>query len=174
MKMKDREHILLLLQKFEEGETTLQEEQELYAYFNSPVTDSQLLSYRDMMLDYLSISCAAPQQAAPTPKKYLSVGRWLTATAACVLLIVGAASVFRHLEYIQLENRYGGSYMVENGCRIDNLHQLKNIIANTLSDATRLEAQAAPALDIHQTEQELLEQISDPGQRQYIRQLLDE
>lgn len=87
--------IRTLLDRFFDGETTLSEEQELYAFFReaSDLPDD-LASLRPMFLAYDAIQPVAlstQQTKRPTRRRWLP---WAVAAAVTVLLLGGAALLF--------------------------------------------------------------------------------
>lgn len=67
---------------------------------------------------------------------------------------------------------YGGSYMIVDGKRYDNLREIKDDIRQTLADAQQIERQADGQAVIEEAEQEVLESISDPAERQKLKEIL--
>ena len=90
--------IRTLIDRFFDGETTLSEEQELYAFFReADHLPDDLASLRTMFLAYdavQSVALSTQQTKRPAPRR-----RWLpwaVAATVTVLLLGGATLLFRH------------------------------------------------------------------------------
>lgn len=100
--MKDRQDIRRLVSRFFDGETTRDEERQLYRRFAKGDVPADLLPLREMMLD---LRAAQPVGVAVNPA---SARRrpWLhrLATAAAVVLVVAlsATLVFRQRDYCEM------------------------------------------------------------------------
>ena len=90
-----------------------------------------------------------------------------------VAIVVGAVWTFQTYQGIQLEKLYGGSYMIVDGQRIDNLREILPQIKSTLSLADAIDV-TSPTLLINQAEQDLLNNIQDVQERERIRALLNQ
>ena len=73
----------------------------------------------------------------------------------------------------KLEEIYGGSYMIVNGERVDNLRKIQAQIAGTLDDALKIEALVASSQPMD-VEQSVLSEIEDVEMREEIRRMLNE
>ena len=91
--------IRTLTERFFEGETTLSEEQELYAFYSehSDLPDD-LAQNREFFLDLAAVRCVA--EASPQKKRL-----WLGWAAAVIVLLVGGATTFFALKS-QTEEEY--------------------------------------------------------------------
>lgn len=158
-----------LTEKFFEGATTLQEEQQLYRYYASNDVAADLMCHRQMFHDY-----RAMQQPVPRAQVRTLSRRAIAAAAAVLLLIgVGLGGYRWHTDRL-LADTYGGSYMMVNGQRIDNLRRIRNEITATLATAGHIEQQVSRQDIIGQATQEVLDNISDPQQRQQLSELLND
>ena len=190
--MKELVEIKALIERFFEGDTTLAEEQWLYDYFKQTQDLPEgLEAYRDTFLDFdaialtetppveISISELAvklpivEQPVSTAPPKYQKWWIQLTGIAAMVAIVVGAVWTFQTYQGIQLEKLYGGSYMIVDGQRIDNLREILPQIKSTLSLADAIDV-TSPTLLINQAEQDLLNNIQDVQERERIRALLNQ
>ncbi len=100
--------IRTLIDRFFDGETTLDEEQQLYAFFRRPPAElpEDLLPLRDMFLDLAVVQYVATesqqtvhesQQAEQTEQtKHRRWLRWTAAAAVALLMVGGAATLFTH------------------------------------------------------------------------------
>jgi hypothetical protein len=123
-----------LVQLFMEGMTSLEQECRLYAYFSGPDVAPALECYRDMFAGFAAIG-----QAEGKKRRVVSLRRWCVwAAAACVLFAVFYVAADKYEEW-HLESLYGGSYMIVNGERIDDLQAMKPEIERILAYTEKLE-----------------------------------
>ena len=172
--MNQVEEIKILMNRFLEADTTLEEERRLYAYFSQAEIDSSLESYRAMMQDYAALM-PVDQSQQPTAKRVIlhTWLQWASGVAAVLLLAFVGTWSYRAYETSKLENIYGGSYMIVNGERIDNLRQIQTQIESTLQSAREIEMLAA-ASQPADVEQSVLSEIDDPALREEINRILNE
>ena len=183
---------MTLIERFFEGDTSLEEEQWLYGYFKQTKDlPQELEAYREMFLDIDAIaledstsaetteaelSSSLPKVEQPitlTPPKYRSLWKQVVGIAAMIAIIVGSIWSYQTYQNIQLQNIYGGSYMIVDGKRIDNLREILPQIKSTLSLADAYEAPSPTDL-INQAEQDLLNHIQDAKERERIQTLLNQ
>lgn len=189
--MKDIVEIKTLIERFFEGDTTLAEEQWLYDYFKqTKELPEELEAYRETFLGFdaiclsdapsAEITMVEPKESLPiseqavssTPPKYRGWWKTMVGIAAMIAIVVGSVWTFQTYQRIQLQNIYGGSYMIVDGKRIDNLREILPQIKSTLSLADAFET-TSPTLLIDQAEQDLLNNIQDAEERERIRELLN-
>ena len=190
--MKEITKILTLIERFFEGETSLEEEHWLYNYF-AQATDlpEALVPYREVFTAFGELAdteAVTPTPANPkeaeslqtvtatihtTPPKQRRLWQTLSGIAAMLALVLGSLWAYRAYESQMLQNLYGGSYMIVDGQRIDNLREIRHQIEQTLSLANAIEA-IPSALLIEQAEDDLLNHIQDASERERIRQLLNQ
>ncbi len=168
------EEIKRLADRFFDGETTVKEERKLYAYFQNAEIPESLLEYREMFLDMAAVDTEFVAMQTRKPKfKFLPVwSRIAIGTAAMIAIVFGATLFVNHIEENKLANLYGGSYVIVNGQRIDDLRKIKNTINETLSDAEKLENKVANLQTIDDVENEVLQNVKDPQQRKLMEQML--
>lgn len=174
--MKQTEDMRVLMQRFLEAETTVEEERRLYAFFLNGEIPADLLPYRDMMLDF---GAWAPEEKTAAGKRPLRIhlsawGRRMARVAAVLALGVAGWWGIRAYEAEQLNRQYGGSYMIVNGERIDNLRQIRSHIEQTLLSVEHFETLASTMLSADEMEQNLMEQITDPDVRREIAAMLND
>ncbi|MBQ9498606.1 MAG: hypothetical protein IJR56_00655 [Bacteroidaceae bacterium] len=162
-----------MLDRFLEAETTLEEERRLYAYFSQAEVDSSLETYRAMMNDYAALM---PVEQVRQPAKRVALQpwfKWASGIAAVVALAFVGTWGYRAYETSKLEDIYGGSYIIVNGERVDNLREIKAQIESTLQSAQEIERLAAafPPTDV---EESVLSEIDDPALREEVNRLLNE
>lgn len=100
--------------------------------------------------------------------------RLLASLSALVALVVAATFTFRSYQERLLLRQYEGSYVIIGGQRNDNLRQIRPQIEQTLAEARHIEQEALPQKAIKTIEDDLLQSINDPEERQRIQQFLNE
>ena len=190
--MKDIVEIRTLIERFFEVETTLEEERWLYDFFKQTKNlPEELDVYRETFLDFDAIALTETDGATTdianhevpltnieipinsAPPKYHGWWRQVAGIAAMMAVVFGGMWTYQSYQRFQLEKVYGGSYMIVNGKRIDNLQEILPEIKRTLSLADAIET-TSPTLLIDQAEQDLLNNIQDDRERERIRQLLNQ
>ena len=90
--MSDILRIRTLTDRFFDGTTTLEEEQELYHYYRrEQALPADLAQLRRLFLDFAAVQFAdepAAERQAPAPRRWL---RWAVAASAALLIAAGAA-----------------------------------------------------------------------------------
>ena len=172
--MNQVEEIKILMNRFLEAETTLEEERRLYAYFSQREIDPSLEPYRAMMQDYAALM-PVEQVHQPTARRVTLQPwfKWVSGIAAVMVLAFIGSWSYRAYETSKLEEIYGGSYMIVNGERVDNLRKIQAQIAGTLDDALIIEALVASSQPTD-VEQSVLNEIEDSALREEIRRMLIE
>ena len=190
--MKDIAEIKLMIEQFFKGETSLEEEKCLYDYFKqNQDLPEELEPYRELFLDLDAITLNEVQPiefweeeptinlpstelpANSTPPKYRKL--WLRAAtiAASIAIFLGSFGIYRIYESMKLQRVYGGSYIIVDGERIDNLREIMPQIKSALSLADDI-GSPSPTDLINQAEQDLLGNIQDAQERERIHQLLNQ
>jgi len=115
----DCQRIEDLIERFFEGQTSNEEEQELYAYFANENLPEHLLSYRPVFAYFgtgMREEESNPQEKRmirPVGKKKISI--WASVAASLLILIsFGIYHFTREKEF----NPYEGSYIIRNGVKI--------------------------------------------------------
>ena len=127
-----------LIGKFFDGETTLREEQRLYEFFARRSVPARLQGYREVFAGFASMQAGEPRR--------LKLRRVLMRVAAVALIVVSAVVAYAgYREDRHLARLYGGSYVIENGHRIDDLSEIKDDIEKALDDAGRIERRISSA-----------------------------
>lgn len=88
------------------------------------------------------------------------------------LLFSGVATACQHNVATIPAQDYAGSYMIVDGKRYDNLREIKDDIQQTLAEARQIEREADGQAVIEEAEQEVLESIGDPAERQKLKEIL--
>ena len=117
-----------LLERFLDGDTTIAEEKNLYAYFSRADLPEEALKYREMFRWYASLpalkslSAEAPTTAEPSTKRQSVRQRWI-AVAASAAILVGVLASLLHIGHHSpvvseplLSSTSG--YIIRNGVRI--------------------------------------------------------
>ena len=89
--MSDILRIRTLTDRFFDGKTTVEEEQELYDYYRrEQALPSDLVQLRQLFLDFAAVKFSDEQaeQQAPIPRRWL---RWAVAACAALLIAAGTA-----------------------------------------------------------------------------------
>lgn len=89
--MSDIFRIRTLTDRFFDGKTTVEEEQELYDYYRrEQALPSDLVQLRQLFLDFAAVQFSDEQaeQQAPIPRRWL---RWAVAACAALLIAAGTA-----------------------------------------------------------------------------------
>ena len=93
-----------LLEKYEEGQTTLQEEAQLKRYFTTETVASHLEVYRTLFTYYVSdkqlVSQRPSQPTRSKPTKY----RWLASAAVITIMFSAFMTLTSRDEFTQLSN----------------------------------------------------------------------
>lgn len=160
-----------LIDRYMEGATTLAEERQLFGAFASGRYPAALEEYAAMFRGCAAVAGIKPEEVR-TPARRRIIRIALTATtgvAAAVLLCLTLATNMRRAE---LERVYGGSYVIVNGERIDDLSKIMPQIERTLADAEAVERKLEEQRVVNRVENDMLNDISDPAEREMIRQLI--
>lgn len=168
------EQINNLVERFLDGETTLAEEKLLYDYFSqNENVDESLLPYAEYFRD-LAVLPSPQKEEKPRkrPRWTIRWTQWAVGAAAAVLISLSGMWIYTLQEERHLAQLYGGSYMIVDGKRYDNLREIKDDIQQTLAEARQIERKADGQAVIEEAEQEVLESISDPAERQKLKEIL--
>lgn len=183
----DIKRIEQLIERFFDGATTLAEEDRLYRFFASDSVPEELEQYREMFLDFGAMPfddasgtdagavAGVEMAASEVVARPLVVRMWhyVAAAVAAVFIVGGIILANDMLERRDLEARYGGSYVVVNGKRVDDLKKILPQIESTLHSAEMLESRVDAETTIKAAEQHVLDNISDPAERERVRHLLN-
>lgn len=170
MRTKDIERAERLIEKFFDGETTLVEEKWLYRLFGRRDLPEQLRRYRPMFAAFGSMPADGERKA----RIVAMFRRAVSATAVVLLFVAGMALYSDYHEDRMLARVYGGSYVIENGRRIDDLSRIRENIESTLDEANRIEARLNGLETVRSAEQDVLDGIDDPEMRRQVEDMLNE
>ena len=93
--------------------------------------------------------------------------------AAAVLLLLGVWAYIDYREDKALARLYGGSYVIENGVRIDDLGRIRGDIERALADAERVEKRVGQGSVADRAEADVLGSIDDPELRRQVEDMLN-
>lgn len=176
-----------LVDQFMDGDTSLEEERLLYDFFAHEDIPDSLLAYKDFFVDLAAMECGHDNMLAcdnagllcthaESPvRRVRNLKRWAIAVAASISIAFGAYFVSDWYKEQQFSLLYGGSYMVVNGVRIDNLKEIRSDIETVLAHADEIEKGVMNTSErIKTAEQTVLKGIADEAERERIRRLLEE
>ena len=159
-----------LVDRYLEGGTTLDEERQLFRAFASGRYPAELEEYAAMFRDCAAVAGIKPEEVrTPARRRIIRIALTATTGVAAVLLCLTLATNMRRAE---LERVYGGSYVIVNGERIDDLSKIMPQIERTLADAKAVERRIEENGVVERVENDMLNDISDPAEREMIRQLI--
>lgn len=166
--------IRTLMEKFFDGTTSIAEERSLYEYFASDDVSPEFVQYRGLFAGFRSMG--VPDAAASAGRK-APLTRYMRAVigAAAVAVAVFGFFLIRDISHEEhLSRLYGGSYVIVNGERIDDLSEIKGDIEKTLCAASAIERRADMNAVIRKAEANVLNNIRDDEERERIYRLLNE
>lgn len=170
MRHKDVERAERLVSKFFDGSTTLAEEKWLYRLMSRSDLPPGLRRYRPLFAAFGSMDAGRR-----SGKDMAAVfRRSVCASAAALALILGVTLYADYREESMLARAYGGSYVIENGRRIDDLRLIRGDIEEALDEAGRMERQLGTAGFIKSAEQDVLDGIGDADMRRHVEEMLNE
>lgn len=164
MQPNEYQHIEALLERFFDGDTSNQEEQELYAFFARRDLPEHLLPYKEV-LGYFEKGIAREVAAVETPapvRKDPFVRRWLWAGIA----IAASLSLFLFLnnrgsKEEESFNPYTGSYIIRNGVRTEIpeevAREIDKVVRETEKEKYEKERMAIRTFRQHQENMERLD-----------------
>lgn len=181
--MKEFNDIKLLIERFFDGDTSLEEEQKLYSFYSShSILPEDLEEYRDMFAGFgvIAFDTADTIAVNTTTDTMFAVHRHrklfyvISGIAAVLLVCLGIFTAVNIYKDNMLAKNYEGSYIIVKGERIDELSRIKPDIDKALCQAKDIEQQVGEHSVIKEAEQSVLDNIEDPDEKARIQQLLDE
>lgn len=158
-----------LIERFFNGDTTLAEERRLYRLFGRGPLPPELEKYRPVFAGFGSLPPDGGHRARLMP----AFRRAVCGTAAALVLIFGISAYLNYHEDRMLARVYGGSYVIENGHRIDDLSLIKNDIEEALGEARHIEQRIGKGSPVEQAELDVLNSIDDPAERKRVSEMLN-
>lgn len=166
--------IRLLAERFFNGDTTVEEERTLYAFYSSHAPlPADMEQYRPLITDLGGMDFGDEKPAHPAQGIRHKLLVTLSGIAASLLVCITVYSLLQnHHERQQFAATYEGSYVIQDGKRIDDLSLIKTDIEHAISQAesmeTHMEEQNA-AIDA--AEEDILKHAS-PEQRAELEEMM--
>ena len=167
-------HIETLLERFFEGQTSNDEERQLYLFFGQEELPDELVQYKQVfkyfesgLVDELE---AVKEMRKDTKTRHLSVTkkRWFVwgSVAASVLLIL--FSTLFYFDHIESAAPLAGSYIIRNGVRITDLDLIRPELEATLQSISQQqeewEQMIAQFVEMEDLDIQILQQIVEDYQ----------
>lgn len=152
MRNKDIKEAERLVAKFFDGTTTLGEERRLYRLLSRGSLPPELERYRPVFAAFGAMQAGVGRSV----RLWHEFRRALCATAAVLAVVLGMTFYAGFREERMLARVYGGSYVIDNGRRIDDLSRIRGDIERALGEADRIEARLEGPGFIERTEQDVL------------------
>ena len=149
-----------LIDLFMEGETSLEQERTLYAYFAQQDIAPELKEYREMFQGFAAIDQSAAEVEQPIARpvrRHIPLRTVAIYAAASVALLAGIFLLADKQEEEQLESLYAGSYMIIDGKRIDDLQKIKPDIDRILAYAEQMEQSTSISSHLQSIEEGIIE-----------------
>lgn len=164
--MIDDNNIKRWLNRFFDGETTCEEERELFSYFRQKNILLEVEQYREMMLWYdagLQVSQKNAIEENNVKNRWFMSQYISIAASIVIVLTVGFSYIKQNLHNKELYEIYEGSYIIENGVRNTDLSEILPI----LQESERfIENNKNIILD------QALEGVEDATEREYILKMI--
>ena len=93
-----------LLEAYEEGQTTLQEEAQLKHYFTTETVAPHLEVYRPLFTYFVSEQQLTSQRPLITLRRYPNKYRWIASAAVVTIMLTAFVTLTSKDEYIKLSN----------------------------------------------------------------------
>ena len=184
-----------LTDRFFEGETTVEEERELYVLYLKEDIPEEMEEYREMFRDFSAIIMTEEEKSLcpytvhpvqvtlqtnthrPTTVKGKTRNRvlwpFISGAAAVLIATIGISLSLNRQEEVRLAKLYGGSYMIVNGTKINKLTRIHTDIEQVLSEADEMKDMLSTKTVIQKAEQDVLDGIDDEAERERIRKLME-
>ena len=165
--MKKKEEFIsvnVLLERFFEGQTSIEEEQELYRFFMRDDIPEELVRYKPV-INYFESGLADELRSSIQPETHTSKRkRWIIWSGIAASFLLAMCTSFYFLAAREAPDPFEGSYIIRNGVRITDLNLIR----------PELEATIQKVLLQEQETEQLIEQLSkidDSPEIQIMRQL---
>ena len=181
------EYVRQLVDRFLEGETSNEQEQQLYAYFRQKGIPESLQPYREMFQWYddgmQSPTIQELEQQVTQTSKQVRVVKfrklWIAVSVAAMLVLVGGAGIYfmRQQQIREQYSEYAGSYIIRNGKKMTDLALIMPELKQVERQAEEKEEKINQLLSQSSEaaiRQQLLEKASSDEERKMINELLDE
>ena len=136
--MNNKDDIRILTERFFNGDTTIEEEKELYRLYQGRYVPKDLLAYREMMLDLAAIGAekdptTVKQEAIVIPIWRRPLFRWIAVVVALVV-IGGTATLFMHNSEEECVAYIYGQKVTDHNVVMNELSQTAMSMANSCGD----------------------------------------
>ena len=184
-----------LTDRFFEGETTVEEERELYVLYLKEDIPEEMEEHREMFRDFSAIIMTEEEKSLcpytvhpvqvtlqtnthrPTTVKGKTRNRvlwpFISGAAAVLIATIGISLSLNRQEEVRLAKLYGGSYIIVNGTNINKLTRIHTDIEQVLSEADEMKDMLSTKTVIQKAEQDVLDGIDDEAERERIRKLME-
>lgn len=170
-----KENVEQIINRFMNGETSNEEETALFKFFQNEVVPEHLRVYKPMFAylaggmkdeDLPGKNKSSEVVSIETASKSMRLSgywrRFIIPLAAGVAACFIGVAVFTHYEQRQnLYNSYSGSYVIDHGRRLSDIHVIMPTLKSIEAQADQAEAQHQAAQITHN----VLKDISDPAVR---------
>ena len=136
--MNNKDDIRILTERFFNGDTTIEEEKELYRLYQGRYVPQDLQVYREMMLDLAAIgveedTTTVKQEAIVIPIWRRPLFRWIAAVVALVV-IGGTTTLFIHHSEEECVAYIYGQKVTDHNVVMNELSQTAMSMANSCGD----------------------------------------
>ena len=173
-------YIETLLERFFEGQTSNEEEQQLYLFFKQEDIPEELTQYKQVIKYFESGLVEELKSAKETHEdknvrretKYLFVAKkwWFVwgSVAASILIILFSTLFF--FDNFESAHPYKGSYIIRNGVRITNIDLIKPDLEAAIQKSLLIEQEAEQLIERltamdDDPEQQIMQQLQEHNQR---------
>ena len=125
--------IRTLTDRFFDGDTTLEEERELYDFYSQDNLPEDLQSYRELFADLAALD-ATSRASGRTVVTRNHLRRWLSVAAVIVVLLVGGAVVYHHQGEDDCVAYIYGERVTDRSVVLGEMEKTMTAIANDGSD----------------------------------------
>ena len=137
--MNNKDDIRMLTERFFYGDTTIEEERELYRLYQGHDVPQDLQAYREMMLDLAAIgaeeySIMDKQETIDIPIWRRPFFRWIAAAVVALLVIGGATTLFMHNSEEECVAYIYGQKVTDHNVVMNELSQTAMSMANSCGD----------------------------------------
>ena len=193
---KENMYIKTLLERFFEGQTSNEEEQQLYLFFSSEKLPEEWARYKPVFT-YFESGLANELEVGTGPKLHkqaiklpvVKKRQWVWGSIAASVALILFSSVF-FLDLIAPTDPYKGSYIVRNGVRITDLKLIKPQLEAAIQKSIIIEQQAEEYIEhlcaiddsqevqilqrLQEYNQQILDNIQDEHTRMEVEKVLNQ
>jgi len=161
------------IDRFFEGETSQEEEKELYAFFAGEEIPEHLQPYQSLFRYFENeIATEIQQETTTLPRRRNLRPLWISIAAS--LLLAALTSLF-FFEKADTFDEFEGSYIIRNGERITDLNVIRPELEATLQKALQQEKEVELfKLQIQCSYEEIISQFPEEYARETVRKLLEQ